>query len=243
MAPAPCIDLAAATKRYGPRPVLDAVSLTVAQGAFVSVLGESGCGKTTLLRVLAGLEPLNSGRLALFGEPATDGPRLLLAPHRRSLGFLFQDLALWPHLTVRQHLAFGLEVRRMDRIPERTADMLGLLAIEDLAGRYPQQLSGGQQQLVALGRSLVVNPKLLLMDEPLANLDVRRKSHIRNLIKTIATQRQLTVVYVTHDHREAFALSDRIAVMERGQIIEEGSPDELRCSANPLVRAFIEPDG
>ncbi len=242
MATAPCIDLIAATKHYGSQTILDGISLRVEEGLFVSILGESGCGKTTLLRVLAGLEPLFSGQLILFGEPATDGSRLLLPPHRRSLGFLFQDLALWPHLTVGEHLAFGLRVEHVDRITELIDDMLHQLGIESLRCCYPHQLSGGQQQLVALARSLVLNPRLLLMDEPLANLDVRRKVHIRKLIKTIATRRRLTVVYVTHDHREAFALSDCIAVMERGRIIEVSTPDDLRRSKNPVVQTFIEPD-
>ena len=242
MAAVPCIAMKAATKRYGRQLILDGVGLTVAEGQFVSILGESGSGKTTLLRVLAGFEPLESGALSLFGQPANDGPQLLLAPHERSLGFLFQDLALWPHLTVAEHLAFGLRVQRADRIPERIREMLHELGIESLSERYPHQLSGGQQQLVALGRNLVLNPRLLLMDEPLANLDVKRKVQIRRLIKAIAAQRQLTVVYVTHDHAEAFALSDWIVVLKAGCVVGEGSPQTLRRSADAAVREFIQPE-
>lgn len=240
MATVPCITLKAATKQYGRQPILDGISLTVVEGQFVSILGESGCGKTTLLRVLAGFESLDRGTLSLFGQPATDGPQRLLAPHERSLGFLFQDLALWPHLTVAEHLAFGLRVQHMDHLPTRIEEMLHQLGIESLRTRYPHQLSGGQQQLVALGRSLVLNPRLLLMDEPLANLDVRRKVQIRQLIKAIAAQRQLTVVYVTHDHTEAFALSDWIVVLKEGRIVEEGPPETLRRSENVVVQAFIQ---
>jgi ABC-type sugar transport system ATPase subunit len=208
------------SKRFGSHPALDRVSLEVPPSACVVILGPSGCGKTTLLRVIAGLETPDSGEIWMGGTQATAGGRLLLAPHERRIGFVFQDLALWPHLTVRQNLGFVLEAQRVpptDR-SARVAAALRVVRIETLIDRYPHELSGGEQQRVALARAMVGEPRILLLDEPLSSLDAELRSTLRQELARLQHSLQLTTLYVTHDRQDATALADTLVEMRAGRI-------------------------
>jgi ABC-type sugar transport system ATPase subunit len=216
---------------------LDGVSFTAAGGKILTLLGPSGCGKTTLLRVIAGLEAPTSGALDL------DGGDLLAVPAgRRNVGFVFQNYALYPHLTVAGNMGLALEARGMPR-PERAsriAETAALLGLADLLDRKPGQLSGGQQQRVALGRALVRRPRLYLLDEPLSNLDAVLREAMRFELKTILRRVDATAVYVTHDQAEAMSLSDHVAVMRRGRILQFGAPAEVyRRPAEVFVATFV----
>jgi len=228
------------TKYFGSTLVIDNMSLSFNEGRLICLLGSSGSGKTTILRLLAGLESADSGKIYINGKLASEQNRILLPPAKRGIGFIFQDLALWPHMTVYENIAFGLKVNKIVNAEKKIADILDFLGLQDHQNKYPSQLSGGQQQLVAIARSLVLNPKLLLMDEPLANLDVKLKSKIRGQIKDIIKNFSVTILYVTHDHHEAFSLADEIIVIDAGKIMESGTPEDIRRSDNPFVREFIE---
>jgi iron(III) transport system ATP-binding protein len=209
------------TKRYGAQVALDRVSLEVGAGEFFTLLGPSGCGKTTLLRCVAGFLRLDGGRVLC------EGTRLDTLPaHARDIGMVFQNYAVFPHLTVFENVAYGLRARRVaaDALVRRTRDALGLVQLEGLAGRMPGQLSGGQQQRVALARALVIRPRLLLMDEPLSNLDARLRVTMRTEIRRIQRELGITTIYVTHDQEEALAISERLAVMAEGRIEQVGTP-------------------
>ncbi len=211
-------------KWYGSLAALRAFDLDVAGGEFISLLGPSGCGKTTALNCVAGLTEPDEGSIEL------DGTNLApLPPERRGFGMVFQNYALFPHLTVARNVAFGLEMRGVQG-PEtvrRVAEALALVRLGDLAERYPTQLSGGQQQRVALARAVVVRPRLLLMDEPLSNLDAALRLEMRLEIRRLHQALGLTTLYVTHDQEEALSLSDRIVVMDRGTIRQVGTPEEV----------------
>jgi len=212
--------VAGLTKRYGSRPVVDRVSLEVASGEAVVILGPSGCGKTTLLRLVAGLDVPDEGEIGLEGRQVARAGRSLVPPHDRRIGFVFQDLALWPHLTVRGNLAFvlgsvGLANAARD---ERIRDVLALVRIDGLANRYPHQLSGGEQQRAALARTLVGQPRLLLLDEPFSSLDPDLRQALRTELAALQRTRALTTLYVTHDREDARVLADRIVVMRAGRI-------------------------
>ena len=231
------------THAYRGKQVLRDLTLQVTSGELTCFLGSSGSGKTTLLRLIAGLEMPEKGRILIDGKTATDGKQLLIPPHQRDTGFIFQDLALWSHFTVYKNIAFGLTERKEKDVEKRVMEMLSFFGLESHAGKYPHQLSGGQKQLVAIARSLVLRPKILLMDEPLANLDVKLKQKILTLIKELQSKFDLTIVYVTHDQNEAFAIADKIVVLHEGKIEISGTPEMIRGSENEYVRYFFSGGG
>lgn len=200
------------------------VSLEVEQGEFISLLGPSGCGKTTTLRMIAGFADASSGSIYLGGRNVTFDP-----PFRRNTGMVFQSYALFPHMSVEQNIAFGLRMRKVDKaeIPERIQRVLGLIHLEGYEKRMPRELSGGQQQRVALARALAIEPEVLLLDEPLSNLDAKLREGMRIEIKRIQQEVGITTVFVTHDQEEALVLSDRIFVMNEGRVVEEGAPMDI----------------
>lgn len=212
------------TKRYGTATIVDGVSLRVPAGKMLFVLGPSGCGKTTLLRMVAGLTEPNSGQLWFDDRDVSTMPT-----RQRNIGMVFQNYALWPHMTVLDNVAFGLRMRKIAKAErERQANaMLEEVDLGGLAARKPGQLSGGQQQRVALARALVVKPDVLLLDEPLSNLDANLRVQLRELIRKLCTSAGLTALYVTHDQEEAMALADEIVVMRNGIIEQTGSPSEI----------------
>ncbi|MGH6945679.1 MAG: ABC transporter ATP-binding protein, partial [Geminicoccaceae bacterium] len=225
---------------FGPVLVLKAVSLEVAPGEFVALLGSSGCGKTTLLRAISGFVPVRGGRILVAARDIT-----LLPPDRRGMAMVFQSYALWPHMTTAQNIAYGLRLRGMprDERARRVAQVLALLGLKGLGERPVTQLSGGQRQRVALGRALAVNPGILLLDEPLSNLDARIRQSVRHEIKAIQEQLAMTAIHVTHDREEAMVLADRIAIMEAGAIVQIGPPEEVyNRPASPFVAAFMGAD-
>ncbi len=209
---------------YGDNPVLDDISLDVAKGEFFAFLGPSGSGKTTLLRLIAGFGALSSGRI-LIGERDVTG----LPPWKRNVGMVFQSYALWPHMTVAKNVAFGLECRKVPRgeIEQKVRAALDLVGLSALARRRPSQLSGGQQQRVALARTLVIEPDVLLLDEPLSNLDAKLRVEMRAELRRLHRKLGITAIYVTHDQEEANAIADRIAVLDQGRIQQIGTPMEL----------------
>ena len=216
----------------GGRSVLSDVSLEVAQGEILGVLGPSGCGKTTLLRVVLGLLAPAAGEIRLDGRVASRAGQVLLPPERRGLGVVFQDLALWPHLSVAGNLSFGLAARGMPR-PQRRDRVRAVLERVGLSGfeaRRPGDLSGGERQRVAIARALVVEPRAVLFDEPLANLDPVRKAELLRLFASLLRGQQTAALYVTHDVRELVGLADRVAILEEGRIVQEGPLEVLRKS-------------
>src|SRR5580698_9880250 len=214
------------TKRFGPVTALHGLDLVIEPGELFFLLGPSGCGKTTLLRCMAGFYIPESGKI-LFGDE--DVTRL--APHKRNTGMMFQSYALWPHMTVAENVAFGLEERKLPRaeIVTKVGEALESVHMGAYATRRPNQLSGGQQQRVALARALVIRPRCLLLDEPLSNLDAKLRLEMRSEIRRICKEFQLTTVYVTHDQKEALSVSDRMAVLESGRILQVGTPREVYC--------------
>lgn len=225
------------SKRFGPATVLKNISLRIEPGELFFLLGPSGCGKTTLLRTLAGFYQPDEGQL-FFG----DRPLAGVPPHQRNAGMVFQNYALWPHLTVAENVAYGLDVRAVDRAEKRRRVLEALAAVqmEAYADRSPNQLSGGQQQRVALARALVIRPDVLLLDEPLSNLDAKLRLEMREEIRRIHAQTRLTTIYVTHDQKEALSLADRMAVLRDGLIEQVGAPRSVyRQPANRFVADFI----
>jgi spermidine/putrescine transport system ATP-binding protein len=225
------------SRHYGPVRAVDGVSLSIRKGEFFSLLGPSGCGKTTLLRMLAGFERPDSGRVLLGGEDITDLP-----PHKRKVNTIFQNYALFPHLTVRQNIAFGLRIagRPRDEVASEVDRMLALIQMEDQAHKKPDQISGGQKQRVAIARALINKPDVLLLDEPLAALDLKLRQRMLIELDLIHDEVGITFLYVTHDQGEAMSLSDRIAVMNRGRIEQLGAPLEIyEAPRSSFVAAFI----
>jgi len=218
------ITLESLSKRFGATIALDAVSLAIRPGELFFLLGPSGCGKTTLLRILAGLETADAGRILFDGRDIAEQP-----PHRRGAPMVFQNYALWPHLSVAENVAFGLVERRVPRreIAARVREALERVELAGLGGRTPGQLSGGQQQRVVLARALVLNPRLILLDEPLSNLDAKLRHDMREEIEALHARTDITFVYVTHDQVEALSLADRMAVMQNGRILGLGAPADL----------------
>jgi len=217
-------------KDFGGNRVVDGIDFTVAEGEFFTLLGPSGCGKTTTLRLLAGLEVPNAGEIVLQGRClAAPAKGVWVPPDKRNVGMMFQSYAIWPHLTVFENVAFPLRVRREaeDVIRRRVGEALELVGLEGLVERGATQLSGGQQQRVALARSIVYTPSLLLLDEPLSNLDVKLREQMRTELRALQLRLNLAVVYVTHDQGEAMALSDRIAVVNEGRLEQVGTPAEV----------------
>ena len=224
-------------KRYSKDVSVGPISLDVRRGEFFSLLGESGSGKTTLLRCIAGFEELTSGRIFLDGTSLHDKPA-----HRRNVGLVFQSYALFPHRTVFENVAYGLKLRRVSKqdIADRVGAVLRLVEMPDLGERYPSQLSGGQQQRVAIARALVLEPPLILFDEPLSNLDAKLRVQLRSELKSLQRRIGMTCVFVTHDQAEAFALSDRIAVLANGGIAQIGTSAEIyETPANAYIAEFV----
>ena len=206
-------------KSFGERKVLDRIDLSIERGRFTSLLGDSGSGKTTILRLIAGLEYPDAGEIFIDNRLASEGNRVSIPPRDRGVGFIFQDLALWPHLTAFENIAFGLRVQGTKYVKKKVMEMANLLGLnERLLDNYPDELSGGQQQLVAIARSLIVKPSILLMDEPFSSLDVHLKQRMYDMLKSLLNDLSITVVYVTHDHEEACYLSDEIFYLEEGRI-------------------------
>jgi ABC-type Fe3+/spermidine/putrescine transport system ATPase subunit len=217
-------------KRYGDTAVVDGISFTVAPGEFFTLLGPSGCGKTTTLRLLAGLETPDAGEITLAGRCLAAPARGIWVPtDKRQMGMVFQSYAIWPHLTVFENVAFPLRVRGGKRaaIAKRVREVLEVVGLTGLEGRGATELSGGQQQRVALARAIVYTPTLLLLDEPLSNLDVKLREQMRSELHSLHLRLNLALVYVTHDQAEALALSDRIAVVNQGHIEQIGTPAEV----------------
>lgn len=231
------------SKRFGATRALDDVSFAVPDGRVVTLLGPSGCGKTTLLRCIAGLEHPDTGTIQIGGATVFDGARGTLVPtEQRNLGMVFQTYAIWPHLTVFENIAFGLRVRRQGRagIPARVEDVLRLVRLDGLERRYPSELSGGQQQRVVLARCLAYRPAILLLDEPLANLDAKLREEMRAELRRIQRETRTTMISVTHDQVEALSLSDEVLVMDRGRIVGRGAPAEIyRRPPAPFVAEFL----
>jgi iron(III) transport system ATP-binding protein len=233
------IEIDGLSKRFGSVAAVHHLSIRVADREFVTLLGPSGCGKTTLLRLIAGFMAPDAGVIRV-GQLTLSTPDAVVPPERRGMGMVFQNYAVWPHKTVYENVAFGLEVRRVARAEAR-ARVTRVLELVNLAGlerRYPSELSGGQQQRVALARSLVVEPGILLLDEPLSNLDAKLRERMRWELKDLQRRTGITFVYVTHDQSEAMALSDRVAVMHQGQLMQFGTPREVY--ARPASRTVAD---
>ncbi|WP_230530031.1 ABC transporter ATP-binding protein [Microvirga roseola] len=222
---------------YGSQPVLHGVNLTVAPGEFIAILGSSGCGKTTLLRTIAGFQKASGGSIRLFGRDVVDMP-----PEKRGMAMMFQSYALWPHMTVLGNVGYGLRLRSVpkDEIRSRVAAILKILGLSGLEDRTVTNLSGGQRQRVALGRALAIEPKILLLDEPLSNLDAKVRIQLRSEIKSLQNRLGFTAVHVTHDREEAMTMADRIVVMDAGRIVQVGTPEEVFDRPNsPFVASFM----
>ena len=231
------LEIRGIAKSWGRLAALSDISLDIAAGRFVSLLGPSGCGKTTLLRLVAGSLAPDAGRLVLDGQDITGLPT-----HRRNMGMVFQSFALFPHLTVAENVAFPLSVRRAGRAERdaRVAEALATVHLQAYADASPRQLSGGQQQRVGLARAIVYRPTVLLLDEPLSNLDAALREEMRLEIGEVAHRLGMTAIYVTHDQREALALSDEIAVMRAGRIVQVGTPTAIhRQPVNAFVAGFL----
>ncbi len=230
--------------RYGNTEVLSRLDLDVRRGEVLALLGPSGCGKTTLLRLIAGLVQPSAGRISIAGEVVADAAaRRFVPPERRLLGMVFQDYALWPHLTVLENVLFPLEMRRVakDERRRRAEAALARVGLAGFAGRRPGALSGGQQQRVSIARALVAEPRVVLFDEPLSNLDRELRDELAGEIAALVRGLGLTAVYVTHDQSEAFALADRVAVMRTGRIVQLSAPEELvESPAHPEVADFLQ---
>ena len=214
------LELRGVTKRHGGRPIVDTVSFTVQPGESIVIVGPSGSGKTTLLRLVAGLETPDAGEVWLGGRCVSAAQRVIVPPYERHLGFVFQDLALWPHMTIRRHLEFVLSAgeTRASARQERVRDALARARIDELSDRYPHQLSGGEQQRAALARAIVTRPHLLLLDEPLSNLDPALRAVLRTELARIRHELRFTVLHVTHDHQQAADAADRVVRMRAGRI-------------------------
>ena len=225
------------TKKYGKVIAVDDVSLEIKDGELFTFLGPSGCGKTTTLRLIAGFEMPDKGKI-LFNDTDVTYKK----PYERNTAMVFQNYALWPHMTVYENIAYGLKVRKYpkDEIKRKVKEVLELVKLEGLENRYPNQLSGGQQQRVALARALVVEPDVLLLDEPLSNLDAKLRIEMREEIKRIQKNLKITAIYVTHDQEEAMSMSDRLAVMNKGKVLQVGTPEEIYFyPKNLFVATFI----
>ena len=237
----PFIELRNITKRFNEVTALDGVSIEIKAGECFALLGPSGCGKTTLLRLIAGLDEPDEGEIHINGIKVS-GPKNTAPPHLRKIGMVFQDLALWPHMTVKENIAFCLKGGKLDKeeIRKKINDILDMVSLNGQRVYHPHKLSGGERQRVALARALVSEPRILLMDEPLSSLDPLLKREILELIKDLRDKNNTTMIYVTHDHNEAHALADRIAVMNRGRVEQTGVIEELqRESANEFVTEFL----
>ena len=222
---------------YGDIPVLHGIDLAVAPGEFIALLGASGCGKTTLLRALAGFIPVAAGRIEVGGEPVG-----ALPPERRNMAMMFQSYALWPHMNTAQNIGYGLRLRRWPkaRISERVRELVALVGLEGLERRNVTRLSGGQRQRVALARALAIDPPILLLDEPLSNLDARIRQNMRHEVRSLQQRLGLTTILVTHDREEAMSMADRMVILDAGRIAQVGTPEAVyQRPASAFVAAFM----
>ncbi len=229
------------TKAFGDKVVLQAFDAAFQDGEFITLLGPSGCGKTTMLRMIAGFERPTTGEI-WFDDQLVSGGKTFVPPEKRAIGMVFQSYAVWPHMNVYDNVAYPLNIQRRPKseIEQRVARILEITHLSQYARRFPNQLSGGQQQRVALARALVAEPKLLLLDEPLSNLDAKLRESMRFEIKEIQKKLGITVVYVTHDQTEAMAMSDRIFLINGGVVQQCGSPEEIyNAPANQFVADFL----
>ncbi|EKO3986861.1 ABC transporter ATP-binding protein [Vibrio fluvialis] len=225
------------TKRFGDNTVFESIQFDIQQGEFITLLGPSGCGKSTLLCSLAGLNPVDSGSIIVGGEEITHA-----APQKRGIGMVFQSYALFPNMTVAGNIGFGLKMQGLDKatMAREVAQVIELVALQGKEECYPHQLSGGQRQRVALARALVVKPRILLLDEPLSALDAKIRKHLRQQIRDIQKELNLTTIFVTHDQEEAMTMSDRIFLMHQGKIVQQGSPESIYTQpANEFVAGFM----
>ncbi len=231
------LDISQTRVRYGDAEILKGIDLSVRKGEFVALLGASGCGKTTLLRTIAGFNTPTHGRISIGGRDVTRQP-----PDKRGMALVFQSYALWPHMTVDQNIGYGLKLRRVDPATarQRVDEMKGLLGLQMLGQRKPAELSGGQRQRVALGRALAISPDILLLDEPLSNLDARIRLTVRHEISALQRRLGITAVHVTHDREEAMVMADRIVIMNGGEIAQTGTPQQVYNQPNSdFVAAFM----
>jgi ABC-type Fe3+/spermidine/putrescine transport system ATPase subunit len=231
------IELRDIVKRFGALEAVSHVSLDIQDGELFTLLGPSGCGKTTILRLIGGFHRADGGRILFGGRDMTGRP-----PYERNIGMVFQNYALWPHMRIFDNVAYGLKLKRLStgETQAKVAHALGLVNLQGLEKRYPGELSGGQQQRVALARALVLNPDVLLLDEPLSNLDAKIRIQVRAEIRKLQKELGITTIYVTHDQEEALTLSDRIAVLSHGRLQQLGTPHELyEKPSNPFVADFI----
>ncbi len=239
----PKIEVNGLVKSFGGVVAVDDVSFKVDRGEVVGLLGPSGCGKTTILRALAGLEDITRGEIFLDGKlVASPKDHVMVPPENRRLGLVFQSYALWPHMTVHDNIAYCLSSRKLSKQDreKKIGDVLELVGLGDLGKRYPSQLSGGQQQRIALARSLSYEPDVVLLDEPLSNLDMKVRERMRGELRSLLKRLGLTSVFVTHDQEEAFVISDRILLMNKGAVVQEGTPEELYSApSTPFVVEFI----
>lgn len=231
------------TKVFGAVRAVDSFSLEVQDAEFLTLLGPSGCGKSTILNAIAGFEQPTGGTIRIGSQVVTDpATGVLVPPEGRGIGMVFQSYALWPHMTVVQNLSFPLKLRSINKREraDRVDEVLSLVELEGVADRYPFQLSGGQQQRVALARALIYRPRILLLDEPLSNLDAKLRDRARIWLRELQKRLGTTTVYVTHDQTEALAISDRIAVMDQGRLLQVGAPAEIYESpSNARVADFV----
>jgi ABC-type Fe3+/spermidine/putrescine transport system ATPase subunit len=231
------LELRSVACRYGNTQVLEDIDLNIERGEFVALLGSSGCGKTTLLRVLAGFVTPSSGTVSVRHREVTHLP-----PDKRGMALVFQSYALWPHMTVAQNIGYGLKLKKIQRseIDKRVSAMQSLLGLDGLGARKPAALSGGQRQRVALGRALAVDPEILLLDEPLSNLDARIRLSVRHELRALQKRLGITAVHVTHDREEAMVMADRIVILNAGRIAQQGTPEDVyNRPASAFVAAFM----
>jgi iron(III) transport system ATP-binding protein len=231
-------------KRFGDFPAIRSLDLEVKRGELLAVLGPSGCGKTTMLRIVAGLEAPSAGRIELGGEVLNDtAAGIAVPPERRGMGMVFQSYAVWPHMTAAENIDYPLRIRKVPR-EERDERLARVIALVQLAGqerKYPHQLSGGQQQRVALARGLIIEPQVMLLDEPLSNLDAKLRRSMRREIREIQRSLGTTMLYVTHDREEAEEIADRMAILIAGRLAQVATPEEIRSRpADEEVRGFLD---
>lgn len=223
------------TKKYDNQVVLNDISINLNKGEFATLLGQSGCGKSTLLRSIAGLEDVDVGRILIDGKEITN-----LSPRQREVGMVFQAYALFPNMNVFDNIAYGLKMKKVKNIKSKVAQMIEMVDLVGKEASYPHQLSGGQQQRVALARALAMEPKVLLLDEPLSALDAKIRKSLQRELKRIQKELNITTIFVTHDQEEAMTMSDRIFVMNKGNVVQSGSPTEIYTSpVNTFVANFI----
>ena len=231
------------TKRFNETIAVDSLSLKIKEGEILAILGPSGCGKSTLLGLMAGLERPDIGMMDLSGRKLFSEPEgIFVPPEKRNIALMFQCYALWPHMTVFQNIAYPLKMRRIkkEEIRFQVEQMLHLTEMEEKGPRYPHELSGGEQQRVAFARAIIMKPEILLLDEPLSSLDTRLREEMQLEIKKIGKDSGLTIIHVTHNKYEAMNIADRIAIMNRGQIVQIGTPDDvLNNPATPFVENFL----